>query len=149
MTSAIKQMNPKKATGFDGLPPQILATACPFVTQPLTYICNSCISNRYFPDSVSLQMSHLFLKRLTIVSKITGQSVFYLQYSNFLRNLCNLNFKTFKMLSSNLSAFGPGHSFQSVLLKLTEVCSGLEMDLLVHWPLWTCPKPLIVFRIIY
>ena len=32
MTSAINQLNPKKATGFDGLSPKILEIACPVIT---------------------------------------------------------------------------------------------------------------------
>ena len=71
MTSAIKQWNTKKATGFDGLSPKILAIACHVITQPLTYIFNSCISNSYFPDLYKLaDVRHVFKKADPLLKKL-------------------------------------------------------------------------------
>ena len=77
MTYAIKELNPKKATGFDGLSPKILAIACPVITQPLTYIFISCISNSYFPDLCKLaDVRPVFKKADPLLKKIIAQLVF-------------------------------------------------------------------------
>ena len=51
VTTALKQLNPRKATGHDLVPPSVLRTAAEEVANPLTTIYNRAIEQGVWPDS--------------------------------------------------------------------------------------------------
>ena len=46
----IKSLKPKNSLGYDGIPTKLLRVSSPFITSPLTPICNKCIFSGTFPD---------------------------------------------------------------------------------------------------
>jgi len=46
----IKSLKSKNSHGYDGIPMKILKVSTPFITFPLTYICNKSLSSGIFPS---------------------------------------------------------------------------------------------------
>jgi len=46
----IKSLKSKKSHGYDGIPMKILKVSTPFITSPLTYICNKSLLWGIFPS---------------------------------------------------------------------------------------------------
>ena len=46
----IKSLKPKNSSGYDGISSKLLKISSPFITSPLTHICNKSISSGTFPD---------------------------------------------------------------------------------------------------
>jgi len=46
----IKLLKSKNSHGYDGIPTKILKVSTPFITSPLTYICNKSLSSGIFPS---------------------------------------------------------------------------------------------------
>jgi len=46
----IKSLKSKNSHGYDGIPMEILKVSTPFITSPLTYICNKSLSSGIFPS---------------------------------------------------------------------------------------------------
>ena len=49
--SIIKDLNPRKATGYDKIPPKFVKAALPAISGPLTAMANTCISSSTFPQA--------------------------------------------------------------------------------------------------
>jgi hypothetical protein len=45
----IQSLKTKNSHGYDGIPTKILKVSTPFITSPLTYICNKSLSSGIFP----------------------------------------------------------------------------------------------------
>lgn len=50
----IKSLNPKISSGYDGISTKLLKISSPFITSPLTHICNKSISSRNFPRPLEI-----------------------------------------------------------------------------------------------
>ena len=46
----IQSLKVKNSHGYDGIPTKILKISTPFITSPLTYICNKSLSSGIFPS---------------------------------------------------------------------------------------------------
>ena len=46
----IQSLKTKNSHGYDGIPTKILKISTPFITSPLTYICNKSLSSGIFPS---------------------------------------------------------------------------------------------------
>jgi hypothetical protein len=46
----IKSLNLKKSTGYDEISTKVLKMSSPFISSPLTHICNKSLSQGIFPD---------------------------------------------------------------------------------------------------
>ena len=51
---AIKRLNPKKATGFDQIPPKLVKIAGPVIAPVLVNLINASILANYFPDELKV-----------------------------------------------------------------------------------------------
>ena len=45
----IKELNPKKATGYDAIPPKILKDSVRIIKEPLTQLFNTSVNETFFP----------------------------------------------------------------------------------------------------
>jgi len=48
----IISLKSKNSHGYDGIPVKILKVSTPFITSPLTYICNKSLSSGIFPSQL-------------------------------------------------------------------------------------------------
>jgi hypothetical protein len=46
----IKRLKPKNSSGYDGISTKLLKMSSPFISSPLTHICNKSLSSEIFPD---------------------------------------------------------------------------------------------------
>jgi hypothetical protein len=46
----IKYLTPKNSTGYDGVSTKLIKINSPFISSPLTHICNKYSSSGTFPD---------------------------------------------------------------------------------------------------
>jgi hypothetical protein len=46
----IKSLKSKNTSGYDEISTIVLKSCCPFISSPLTYICNTSLSTGVFPD---------------------------------------------------------------------------------------------------
>jgi hypothetical protein len=46
----IKSLKPKNSSGYDGISTKLLKISSPFISSPLTHICNKSFSSGIFPD---------------------------------------------------------------------------------------------------
>ena len=116
-------LNPKKATGYDTLPPRIIKAAAPVLATPLSSIINSTIDQCHFPtqakaaevspihkkDDQLLRENHRPVSILTCLSKVFEKCI-----NNPLTAFTNA------VLNDNISAYRKGHSCQYALLKFVE-----------------------------
>ena len=49
----IKSLKSKNSHGYDGIPIKILKVSTPFITSPLSYICNISLSSGFFPKAIT------------------------------------------------------------------------------------------------
>jgi len=50
LKEVIESLKSKNSCGYDGIPVKILKLSAPFITSPLTYICNKSLSTGTFPE---------------------------------------------------------------------------------------------------
>ena len=123
MSNAIKSLNPKKATGFDGILAKFLMMACPILCYPLTKIFNACIKHSTFPDICkSADIRPIFKKADPLLKKNYRPVSILTSVSKVFEKLLEAQLQGFQdtILHSGVSAFRSGYSCQSVLLQLTE-----------------------------
>jgi Notch-like protein len=56
----IKSLKPKNSSGYNGISSTLLKISSPFMSSPLTHICNKSLSSGIFPD----HMKHAVVKPL-------------------------------------------------------------------------------------
>ena len=119
----LKNLNPKKATGVDNIPPKILRAGATSLAIPLTKLVNQTLISGKFPDSLKLaQVTPIYKKEdpfqkknyrpvsiLPTISKIFERTISD-QLINYFENI----FHDF------LSAFRPKFGCQTSLLRLVE-----------------------------
>ena len=121
----LKNVNSKKAPGFDGMPPKLIKMGASALCNPITWLINRSISSSKFPNLLKYaEVSPIYKKGnsldkknyrpvsiLPCISKVF-ESVFIDQMSEFLE----------PVLSPHLSGFRKEHSCQSVLLHMVDQC---------------------------
>jgi hypothetical protein len=119
----LSNLDPKKATGFDGLSPRILKLAAQAVSTPISSIINTSISTSQFPEHckkaeigpVHKKDSLLSKKNYRPVSVLTGISkVMEKCLNDQLMSFCD------DVLSPFISAYRKGYSSQYALIQLCE-----------------------------
>ena len=59
----IKSLKPKNSSGYDGISTKLLRISSPFITSPLTHVCNKSIFSGTFPDCLKYAVvKPLFMK---------------------------------------------------------------------------------------
>ena len=123
----LKAVNPRKATGFDVIPPKLIKLGAVALCGPLSFTINACIETSTFPSELKCaEVSPVFKKGdsstkenyrpisiLPCISKIV-ESVMIDQLSTF--------FET--RLSPYMSGFRKGHNCENVLLRFIEKCKS-------------------------
>ena len=115
----------KKATGFDSIPPKLLKSAAQELALPVTSLVNHSIQRSEFPDELKkAEISPLYkcnddlvlinYRPISILSSLSKlfERVYNDQMTDFFADI----------LSSFLSAFRKYFGFQHVLTKLIEDC---------------------------
>ena len=119
----LKNLNPKKATGYDNIPPKLLRLASMEFSRPIATLVNSSIKRSHFPESLKqaevtpLHKSKDSLERgnyrplsiLSSISKIYDRTYYNQLYSFF-----------HELFDNMLSAYRPKYGCQHVLIKLIE-----------------------------
>jgi len=59
----IKSLKPKNSSGYDGISTKLLKISSPFITSPLTHICNKSISSGTFPDRLKYAVVRPLFKK--------------------------------------------------------------------------------------
>lgn len=111
---SLKQLNPKKSTGYDGIQPRIVKMSADVIARPISLIINHGIKSNCFPDQLKFADLTPFFKNkedplerqnyrpisiLPIISKIYESSIAE-QLTSFFQNI----------FSPYLSAFRRGYS---------------------------------------
>ena len=123
MYKLLCQINVKKSTGYDNLPPKLLSVASKELAFPMSQLINSCIVNTYFPTDLKYaEISPIFKKDnkldkskyrpvsiLSCVSKVF-EKVIETQISNHF----------YCKIAGNVSAYRKNYSTQSVLIRAIE-----------------------------
>ena len=87
VTSILKQLKSKKATGQDGFPPRVIKDGADCLIQPLFYIVNQSLFTRIFPDKPIPTDRYLFCFSWLKLQKEQCEKVFYhLTKQNLLTN---------------------------------------------------------------
>jgi hypothetical protein len=58
----IKSLKPKNSHGHDGISAKILKISSPFISSPLTYICNKSVSSGIFPTRLKYSEKNYYIK---------------------------------------------------------------------------------------
>ena len=117
----MKNMNPKKSCGYDGIPPKLLKIAAEELTKPVTDLINESISSQCFPNNLKLaEVSPLYkandnfqkknfrpVSVLTSISKIY-ERIYHDQLYAYFHDI----------FSHMLAAYRPRHGCQHVLTNL-------------------------------
>ena len=119
----LKNVNPKKATGIDNIPPKILKYSASTISKPLSNIVNKMIETNTFPEDLKkAQVTPLFkkddpftMKNYRPVSILTSTSKIFEQIIND-----QLSCYFDKIFHQFLSAFRPKYGCQTTLLRLVE-----------------------------
>ena len=123
----LKNINARKATGFDNIPGKLLKIAHEPLSIPFAFLINTSIKQKVFPDELKLaEVSPLFKKKDNLdkvnyrpVSVLTGISKIFERVMND-QLLEHFN----PIFHKLLSAFRKGYSCQSLLLKFVEDIKG-------------------------
>ena len=124
VSKIIKQLDPKKATGFDKIPAKALIAGYDILAAPLTRLYNKCVDTSSFPkeakkaevipiykkENALLKKNHRPVSILPSTSKVLEK----LMESDLNENWLNA------IYNSSLSAFRTGYSCQHVLLDLVD-----------------------------
>ena len=55
----IRSLKSKTSLGYDGIPMKILKLSTPFITSPLSYICNKSLSSGIFPKVINKERERI------------------------------------------------------------------------------------------
>ena len=92
----IEKLDNNKATGLDGISPKIFKLCKDFISEPISVIINSCISTGTFPVNLKKASVKPLFKGGDKSDQITiGRFQFYLQFQKYLRNILQINLKSF------------------------------------------------------
>ena len=119
----LKNIDGKKSTGYDNIPPRFIKAAAKELSLPITSEINQCITSNHFPQANKFaEISPLFKAKdnlcknnyrpvniLPVLSKVYEKTMAEQLYSH-LQN----------MFSTMLSAFRKGYGCEHVLMKMTD-----------------------------
>ena len=150
MAKTLGALDHRKATCCDRIPATVLSQSRLVISQPLTYIFNSCIFYNSFPDLCKLAEIRTIYKKSNPLDKKNYRLVSrpnLTSLSKLFEKLLESQLVSFqnKILHPGISAFRSGYSCQSVLLKLIE---DILSDIHADWFSWTSPRHSIVSTII-
>ena len=115
--------NPKKAVGFDGIPPKILKIASKELAGPITYLINDSIITCRFPRRLKFAEVATLFKSKDVFNKENYRPLSILPAVSkiFERTLYNQMYAFFdKIFFAMLAAYRPKYGCPQVLLKLIE-----------------------------
>lgn len=144
VSKKLKNLNSKKATGYDSIPPKLLKIGADVLTGPVTYLVNRSIESCKFPSQLKCAEVTPIFKKENMLEKKNYRPVSVLPamskiFEGVLIDQLSNYFNDKNLLSPYLSGFRKGHSCQSVLLRYVEdckqvldkndVCGSILMDL--------------------
>ena len=119
----LTSLEPRKATGYDGITGKLLRIAHSGLSGPLTMLINTCISQKHFPEVAKCdKVSPLYkiedvlrMNNYRPVSVLTSLSKTFesLLHDQLLVHFCGL-------LNERICAYRKGYSCQTLLLKLLD-----------------------------
>ena len=119
----LRTLNPRKATGHDGIPPKLLKLGAHVICNTLTSLVNMSISTSIFPNTLKYAEVTPIYKKDDMLDKKNYRPVSVLPcLSKVYESILLEQLESFlqPMLSPYLSGFRAGHSCQSVLLRFVE-----------------------------
>ena len=122
MEKEIQNIDLKKATTKNTIPPKILKTSCNTFTETLHNLFNECLITDNFPDNLKLTNITPVFKNKDPLNKENYRPVSISpRFLKFLKNLCkNINGSINNFLSIYLRGYRKGVSTQLALLSLAE-----------------------------
>ena len=123
VSTCIKKLHPKKATGVDSIPPKIIKAAMPSLTLPICNIANMMLSKETFPSQLKkAQVTPIFKKDDPFVPK-NYRPVSILPslskiYEGLFGNQLTAHFD--KIFHTYLAAFRTSYGCQTTLLRIVE-----------------------------
>ena len=119
----IQNLNPKKSTGFDQIPPKLVKASGESIASPLCNIINSSLETSIFPNALKCAEVIPIYKKADNLQKKNYRPVSLLSsVSKIFEHVINnqLQVLSDRVLSKHISAYRKGHCTQSVLLYLIE-----------------------------
>ena len=119
----LKSVNPKKATGYDNIPPKILKCSANIICKPISKIVNNMINTNLFPNSLKMaQVTPVFKKDDPFIMKNYRPVSILPSMSKIFEKIINEQLSNhFENIFHNyLAAFRPGYGCQTTLLRLVE-----------------------------
>ena len=123
----LQKLNPRKATGIDGIPPKLIKLGANQLTGPLHYIINKCILSGVFPTALKCAQVTPVFKKGDEWDKKNYRPISVLPcLSKILESVIREQLSTYfeKHFSPLLSGFRKGHSCEHVLYNFTETCKA-------------------------
>ena len=119
----LKNLNPKKATGHDNIPPKLVKIGASILCKPITYLVNMSIKTSVFPDTLKRAEVTPIYKKEDMLDKKNYRPVSVLPciskvYESILLDQLGQYFEP--LLSPHLSGFRKAHSCQNVLVRFVE-----------------------------
>ena len=119
----LDKMNPKKAVGFDRLPPKLLKVASNELAGPITNLINSSINTSTFPKRLKCAEVATLFKSKDVFNKANYRPLSILPaiskiFERTLYDQMNVFYET--IFDDMLAAYRPGYGCPHVLLKLVE-----------------------------
>lgn len=121
----LKGLNPKKATGFDKIPPKLIQLGAKQLSLPITNLVKLSITTAHFPSALKQAEVTPIFKKGDLLDKMNYRPVSALPcLSKVFEGIIidQLNEFLNPIFSPYLSGFRKGHSCQTVLLRMVEQC---------------------------
>ena len=119
----ISNMDTKKSTGFDSIPPRLLRPVSKHISPHICKIFNNCVDSHIFPENAKqAEVVPLFKKDDNLVIKNYRPVSILPSLSKILERIIHdqLQFFMNKILDPHMAAYRKGYSCEHVLLNLVE-----------------------------
>lgn len=120
---AIAKLNPRKASGFDGIPPAFIKTLKNDLAESITLLINKCISQNVFPDSLKKSNISPVFKKKNPLNKDNYRSINLLPIlSKLFERLVNDQIYGYmnQIFHRLMSGFRKKHGCKDIMTKMTE-----------------------------
>ena len=134
VNKVLRNINSRKATGLDKIPPKIVRMSANIIDSRLTNILNSDLKRNAFSDSAKVPFRPIFKEKgerteIKNYRLVSIQNCFSKGYERFIHK--NLTSSVTNFQSNFISAYRKGYSANHVLLRLTEIwTAALDSNLL-------------------
>jgi len=129
----ILNMDAKKSTGYDSIPPRLLKPVAKHISVHVSAIFNTCIDSQTFPENAKLaEVVPLFKKDDSLIIKNYRPVSILPSLSKIVERIIHNQLETFMdcTLDPHMAAYRKGYSCEHVLLNLVEQWkSALDMKL--------------------